>query len=829
VTDPGAAALDRRGDLFEHALTLAPDARAAFLYDACGDDARLHAELHSLLASHAAAPHFLEELGRRVLQPALSAFSAGQLPAGYVLGRYEIIGMLGSGGMGDVYKARDRTLDRLVALKFLPTHRASNAAFRARLLEEARAASALDHPNIGVVYDVGSTEADPDAGRLFITMGCYEGETLREKIARGPLPVSEAVDYAIQLSDALVAAHGAGIIHRDIKPANIIVTSDGHLRLIDFGVAIAPGGSAEAGRARAGTVAYMSPEQLSGGDVDQRTDIWSAGVVLYEMLTGARPFRGETDAAIAEQVRLGAPVSLSVAREGLPPALVDVVSRCLDRDTAGRPPGAASLRAELRAVAAALVDGAARVDDDQLSVLVLPFSNISPEPENEYFSDGLTEEVIGELGHIRALRVIARTSAMRLKRRDRDLQALAREVGVRYVLEGGVRKAGDALRVTARFVDAESGALLWARSFDGTVGDVFEVQEQVARAIAEALRIRLSPDEARALAGRPIRDARAYESYLRARYEAWRFSRDGLERARRYIETALAIVGDNELLYSTLGHITAMHIEGGIETDAAALDSVGRIADRILALNPMSARGQWLKAFGAFQRGDVRGAIDAGERARAGAPDEPDTLLLLGYVYAHAGRNAEAKSLFERAIELDPLTPLTQCMPGFVAVMEGRFADALEPYRRLYAMDPESPFSAVTLGWVLAYNRRNDEALVLLDDAAARFPQTAFASWAGSLACTLRDNPELAVRAISPAFVAAARNSEMFARALAHCYALAGQHERAIDWVEREVELGMHNYGYLAEHDWFLDGLRGEPRFRRLLDRLRSLGGEDRA
>jgi eukaryotic-like serine/threonine-protein kinase len=819
--DPGLGSRRRLSELFERALALPPEQRPDVVEAARREAPALGAELESLLSSHATAPDYLDVLAAKILPGALGAFPGDTLAPGRKVGRYEIVEPIATGGMAVVYKARDVALDRLVALKFLPPGRSGDPRARARLTGEARAASALDHPNIAIVYEIGVMAPAPDedeVARPFIAMPYYSGETLAEKVEEGPLPVADVLDWARQIADGLARAHEAGIVHRDIKAANLLVTDRGQVKILDFGVAKVAGVDLTRDGVRLGTVAYMSPEQTRGGAVDHRTDVWSLGVVLYELLAGVRPFDGDTDDATLHRVRHDEPPALGTLRPEIPAEVAAVVGRCLAKEPGARPASARNLLAELRSVETSDGGTAPAGIEDRPGIVVLPFVNLSPDPDNEYFSDGLTEEVIARLSHIRALRVISRTSAMRLKDSPKDVPTIGRQLGVRYALEGSVRKSGDELRIAARLIDAVSDEHLWTETYEGTVAEVLRIQERVANAIAGALRIEVSPAEARALGRRGIEDARALESYLRARHETWSFSERGLQRARRHVLNALRIVGDNELLLATLGQIHVWFLQAGVAPDPSHLDEADRCAEAIFRISSHSPYGSKLRGFVEFQRGNLEGALPHLQASLERHPDDPDVLITVGYLYCLAGREETGATFFERLLTVDPLTPLNHAMPGFVAVLQGRFADAVEPYGTFLQMEDDGPFSMGNWVWVLGLNGRIGEAESVVRRMRIKHPDTPFTSIATSLYHGLRGDRSVALDAISEGLREAAQHSEMFARFLAQCYAVTGEVDESLRWLERAVELGLAHHPFLARIDPLLEPVRADPRFERLME-----------
>ena len=442
-----------------------------------------------------------------------------------------------------VYQAQDLRLDRLVAIKFLPPHLTACDESRQRFFQEAKVASALDHPNVCTIFEIDELEDH----QVFIAMAYYRGATLDRMMKQGRLSLEQILAVAGQVSRGLEAAHQANLMHRDIKPANIMVTEEGLVKILDFGLARLVG-EAELTREGTvlGTVAYMSPEQARGLPVDQRTDLWSLGVVLFELLTGQRPFKGEDWRSTIYAITTHQAPRVEHLRADVPAELAAIVQRALAKRLADRYQHAAPLIADLERLreetsswgsrrVTVTLDAAAPPSSTgsfikEPSILVLPFADLSPDKDNEYFSDGLTDEIITDLSQIGGLRVISRTSAMLLKGAQKDVRTIGNELGVGHVLEGNVRKAGNNLRITAQLIDAVNDQLLWTNRFKGTLEDIFEIQEEVARAVVEALKVQLTPQEQDKIKQRPIDNPHAYECYLQARQEITLWTEDASAR-----------------------------------------------------------------------------------------------------------------------------------------------------------------------------------------------------------------------------------------------------------------------------------------------------------
>jgi serine/threonine protein kinase len=602
--------------------------------------------------------------------------------ADQTISHYRIREKLGEGGMGVVYKADDLKLERTVALKFLPERYSQDRNQLERFRREARAASALNHPHICTVHDI-----DEDDGWHFIVLEFLEGRTLGELIAAGRLPRHQTIELAAQIADALDSAHQKGIIHRDLKPANIFVTPRNEAKVLDFGLAkLRPAcdsgadatvtidaGSLTSPGVVVGTIAYMSPEQATGVESDHRTDLFSFGAVLYEMATGQQAFRGSTVAAVFDSVLHGTPPAPSRINPECPLELDRIVHRCLERDLRRRYPCAKELLADLRRLKG---HEAASPRTEQASIVVLPFENLSPDPENAFFADGLTEELIADLSKIRAMRVISKTSALLLKQSKKSVPAIAQDLNVRYVFEGSVRRAGDTLRITAQLVEAISDTHIWAEKYTGRLGDVFDLQEQLSRQIVDALKITLTAEEDGRLAHRPIPDIRVLDCYLRARQEVTLFSESALQRGLRLTEQALSICGENALLYATNALIHWQYHNAGYRPTEETFHEAEKWAAKALALDANLPQAHLVQGFVNWTRGALNAAV-AGLKRVNDLETNGDALGVLSVICAEAGRISEGRRYGDDAIAFDPWNSWAIMARGWADLQDGRFDDAL--------------------------------------------------------------------------------------------------------------------------------------------------------
>src|SRR5688572_17077392 len=725
--------------------------------------------------------------------------------------------------MGEVYRATDTRLGREVAIKILPSALAGDADRLARFEREARTVARLNHPNIVTLHSVEENNGVP-----FITMELVAGRDLSHVVTPGGLPMARVFDLAIPLADALVAAHELGVVHRDLKPANVMVTPEGRVKVLDFGLATPPAAGASLNTAGSdltvspisavgqvlGTVPYMAPEQVRGEAVDARTDIFSFGILLYELLTGRRPFTGATAADVSSAILRDGPPPIQALRADISADLVRIIGRCLEKDRERRMQTLKDVRNELSAARQILDSGPFSARQEAPSIAVLPFVNRGRDEEDEYFADGITEDVIAQLCKVRSLKVIARPSVMSLKKSGESLQQIAAQLQVAHLLEGSVRRIGDRVRIAAQLIDPASGQHVWAETYDRQLTDIFAIQTDVALHIATALKAELSPSTRERMRREPTHDLQAYEHYLRGRHSFVRYTADEMRRGIGHYNAAIERDPNFALAYVGLSMAYTQLGEGGALSHAEASTHALSAAARAIALDPDLSEAYCAQAFArlAFEF-DWTGAEDGFKRALELNPNSSDAYDLYGRLCAGLGRLDEAIALHERAHELDPLTHRVDIATTLLRA--GRYEDAARAATKAVKTDPHDPRIFATLGWALFKQGRVEEGLAELERAAAMNP--AEDMWLAQLgaAYALTGAPDKA-RAVLRDLEDPARPAPVSPYHLAYVYTGLGDANRAIDHLERALKEGSGAI-FAIRGSFLFAPLREHTRFKALL------------
>jgi serine/threonine protein kinase/Flp pilus assembly protein TadD len=704
---------------------------------------------------------------------------------GKKISHYKILEKLGEGGMGVVYKAEDTDLKRNVAIKFLPTHLSGSDENKQRFFREARSAAALNHPNILGIYEISE-----QANSLFLVMEFVDGVTLKSHInslgSGTGVPVTQAFDWIEQIAQGLKCAHDLNIIHRDIKTENIMISKDGRLKIMDFGLAKLKG---DAGitktKTSVGTLSYMSPEQAHAIPADHRCDIWSLGVVFYEILTGELPFKAEHEAGLIYLIMNEEPPAPSTLNRKVPQQLDVFVRKMMQKDREKRFNNVDELLKELNAIRSGAATNAAQ--NLKKSIAVLPFDNIGTEKENEYFGDGLTEELIVNLSKLNEIDVVSRTTSMAYKDAKKDTKTVGRELNVRYILEGSVRKFQDNIRITVQLIDVESDRQLWAEAYKGKLEDVFDIQEQVSKQIVDALMLKLSPKEKVVLTKRPTLNADAFDCNLRARNHLYRRTKNNLEFAIQLFQKAIEFDPRYASAYAGLGEAYAT-LHHDYDSKEVWLDKAMESAFKALMYDPTLSEAYAALGLTYFSKKMIDEAITSSQKAIEFDPSNFVAYWILGRIYHTTDRDNEAIDLFKKAIELNPdfhnsYDDLRMVYEGLGEIEKKQeiLNKLMEIFPRYLSKHPDDARSHIYYATDLAQVGRTEEAKVEAAKALELSP----------------GDPLMLYNA-------------------ACCYARMNENKLAIDALRKSMAAGLEDIEW-TKRDPDLAGLHNEPDFIELM------------